>query len=80
MPRGDRLQRGATGEHQADNRTRELLPQGERADHRHERDRVDPQAVLDDDRTAHLDRKLGREHGHRDSPNRLAGRPFADEV
>ena len=28
----------------------------------------------------HLDRQLGREHGHRDSPNRLGGRALADEV
>ena len=64
--RGDRLERRAAGEHQPDDDAGELLAERERADHRDQRDRVDAQAVLDDDRAADLDRELGGEQ--RDAP------------
>ena len=71
--RGDVLERRSPGEHQADDDSRELLPQSQRSDHRHQGDRVDPHVMVDDHRAHHLDRKLGRQQRHRSRPHSLTG-------
>ena len=79
-PGGDRLERGATGEHQPDHDAGELLAERECSDHRHERDRVDAEAVLDDDRAPDLDRQLGGEQRHRRPPHRGPRRAATEQV
>ena len=77
---GDVLERRAPGEHQPDDDSRELLPQSQRADHRHQGDRVDPHVMVDDHRAHHLDRELGRQQRHRSRPHILTGRLLPGEV
>ena len=78
--RGNRLERRTTREHQANDDSRELLAQRQRADHGHKRDRVHAQAVLDNHGPADLDRQLRSEHRNCHTPHRLPGRTLADEV
>ena len=47
-----RLERRPAGEHQADDGAGKLLAERQRADHRHQGDRVDTQVVIDDHRAA----------------------------
>jgi hypothetical protein len=79
-PRGNRLERRSAREHQPDDHAGELLAQRQGAYHRHERDRVDAQTVLDDDGAANLHRELGCQQRDRPAPHRLAGGPLANRV
>ena len=67
--RRDVLQRLAAREHEADDNARELLTEHERPDHRDEGDRVDPHVMIDDHRSAHLERELGSQYQHRRGPH-----------
>jgi hypothetical protein len=78
--RGRRLERGSAGEHQTDDDPGQLLAQGERADHRHERDRVDAEVMADGDGANDLVREVRREHAHCDRPDEVAHMAFADQV
>ena len=69
-----RLERRAAGEHQPDHRSGELLAERQRADHRHERDRVDAEVAVDDHRVPDLERQLRGQQRHGRPPH-LMRRP-----
>jgi hypothetical protein len=77
---GNILERGSSGEHQTHDNPGKLLTEGERTDHRHQRDRVHAHVALDHDRSPHLHRQLGGEDGHRRRPHRAAGCAGAAEL
>ena len=72
-PGRDGLERGAAGEHQADDDPGEQLVERERPEHGDQRDRVDSQVAVDDHRARDLDRQLGREQRDRRAPDLVAG-------
>ena len=70
----------AAGEHQPDHRAGELLAERERADHRDQRDRVDPDVTIDDHRARDLERELGSQHQHGREPHVTRRSALAREV
>jgi hypothetical protein len=50
------------------------------AHHRHQRDRIDAEAVLDDDGAPNLDGELGGQQRDRRAPHLLAGGPLTNGV
>jgi hypothetical protein len=72
-PRGcDLLERRAASEHDPHNQPRQLFAERERADHRHQRDRIHPHVTFHGDRADHLDRELHREQHDRTTPDVIA--------
>ncbi len=78
--RGDFLQRQPARKHQADDHAGELFSQREGADHRDQRDHVDPHVPFDQDGPADLERELrGKQRQHR-APDGITGARIAGDV
>jgi hypothetical protein len=78
--RGHIFKRGAAGEHQANHDPGELLSERQRADHRHERNRVHAHVSLHQHGVADFDHELGSEDRDRHRPHVAARTTRSDQV